>query len=226
LKVEAKKLDPVWTARISRPPVGVCVDHLTAFRQVSEFDSHAEVDKLVEWLDVDVPPEYRAFMLNYNHLIREIPTLPHGSFCPSDGGAVSRELINLWFVPTVIKPSGNDYCDDASTYIIRDRDEDYDLNPTTSGGTRLNAVMIIGGAPWETLLILCVGIPCRGEVRFRHPGSGEVTGRISRTDSVSDAPRPKISSLKRSIAIFFGETYDDIFRVPKVVECRCTIPTL
>jgi uncharacterized protein (TIGR02996 family) len=57
-------LDPVWVARVSRPPVGVCCDHL---RFSEGRSAHMPEDvKQAEWrLDVKFPADYRAFLLNY-----------------------------------------------------------------------------------------------------------------------------------------------------------------
>ena len=61
-------LDPVWVARISRPPVGVCCDTLRfqyPWGNPPRVGS-AAFDVMQNWMTTDLPPEYRAFLLNYN----------------------------------------------------------------------------------------------------------------------------------------------------------------
>jgi uncharacterized protein (TIGR02996 family) len=60
-------LDPVWCARVSRPPVGVCCDNV-------RFSPHpktkpvtsADLDRLEKRFAITLPADYRAFLLNYN----------------------------------------------------------------------------------------------------------------------------------------------------------------
>ena len=61
-------LDPVWVARISRPPVGVCCDKLQLkypWGTPPRIEPTA-FDVMQNWMTTDLPPEYRAFLLNYN----------------------------------------------------------------------------------------------------------------------------------------------------------------
>jgi uncharacterized protein (TIGR02996 family) len=58
-------LDPVWAARISRPPVGVCCDHIRLTGEGPPA-SAADLDQLETTLDLRLPVAYRAFLLNHN----------------------------------------------------------------------------------------------------------------------------------------------------------------
>lgn len=68
----ARGLDPVWVARVSRPPVGVCCDAV----RFTDFPGKtrpslgpAAFSPLDQWLGPEWPPAYRAyraFLLNYN----------------------------------------------------------------------------------------------------------------------------------------------------------------
>jgi uncharacterized protein (TIGR02996 family) len=72
LKGLAAGLDPVWVARVSRPPVGVCCDHLY-FTDCGPRLSLVQLDEIRRWNRVRLPDDYTAFLLNYNggvtHLI-------------------------------------------------------------------------------------------------------------------------------------------------------------
>jgi uncharacterized protein (TIGR02996 family) len=66
----AVSLDAVWVARVSRPPVGVCADHLQ-FREPNRTRgrptlSAADLDWIESRFGLTLPPDYRAFLLNYN----------------------------------------------------------------------------------------------------------------------------------------------------------------
>ncbi len=65
LRELARGLDPVWIARVSRPPMGVCCEHIR-FTECGPRLSGADVDRVQRILGVQVPETYRAFLLNYN----------------------------------------------------------------------------------------------------------------------------------------------------------------
>lgn len=71
LRKLAERLDPVWVARVSRPPVGVCCD-LVRFERLSEGErprprlSRADLDWLESRFKLRLPVDYKAFLLNYN----------------------------------------------------------------------------------------------------------------------------------------------------------------
>jgi uncharacterized protein (TIGR02996 family) len=58
-------LDPLWVARVSRPPVGVCCDHIR-FTECGPRLADVDVDRVQRGLGVQFPETYRAFLLNYN----------------------------------------------------------------------------------------------------------------------------------------------------------------
>jgi uncharacterized protein (TIGR02996 family) len=64
----ARPLDPVWCARVSRPPIGVCCDHVHIDRDDDETKAVTsnELDRLEKRFGLTLPPDYRAFLLNYN----------------------------------------------------------------------------------------------------------------------------------------------------------------
>lgn len=66
----AAPLDPVWVARVSRPPIGVCTDHVRFRDTLPNFPRpHLEAQRL-DWIEsrfhLRLPVDYRAFLLNYN----------------------------------------------------------------------------------------------------------------------------------------------------------------
>ena len=70
LRAMAAGLDSVWVGRVSRPPVGVCCDHiwLDPIQDGDPFDciKGTEVDQLELELGHLMPTNFRAFLLNYN----------------------------------------------------------------------------------------------------------------------------------------------------------------
>jgi len=61
----AESLDPVWVARISRPPAGVCCDRIQFVESGRALD-HDALRLLQSRLGVSIPPQYAAFLLNQN----------------------------------------------------------------------------------------------------------------------------------------------------------------
>jgi uncharacterized protein (TIGR02996 family) len=65
LRKLAEGLDPVWVARVSMPPVGACLAHIE-FDDYGPGASEEQVAAAERQLGIAFPPEYRAFLLNYN----------------------------------------------------------------------------------------------------------------------------------------------------------------
>jgi uncharacterized protein (TIGR02996 family) len=65
LRELARGLEPVWVARISRPPLGVCCDHLPLASN-SGATQPSELAKAESILGTALPPQLRALMLNYS----------------------------------------------------------------------------------------------------------------------------------------------------------------
>jgi uncharacterized protein (TIGR02996 family) len=68
-------LDPIWVARVSRPPFGVCCDHFQFCDRGPELIDHLnrgpeladeDVLRAERNLGVPIPAPYRAFLLNHN----------------------------------------------------------------------------------------------------------------------------------------------------------------
>jgi uncharacterized protein (TIGR02996 family) len=76
LRQLAKTLDPVWVARVSRPALGVCCDHVR-FTECGPRIDTPELDRVQLKLGVQFPAAYRAFLLNYNAgMLTPLPATP------------------------------------------------------------------------------------------------------------------------------------------------------
>jgi uncharacterized protein (TIGR02996 family) len=80
---QAKGLDPVWAARVSRPPAGVCSQHL-GLSSTGPGAEESDIDAAGATLDVTLPPQFRALLLNYSlGQLRGGPfVLPRGDGAP------------------------------------------------------------------------------------------------------------------------------------------------
>jgi uncharacterized protein (TIGR02996 family) len=76
LRKLAAGLDPVWVARVSRPPMGVCCEHLR-FKERGPVIDAAEIDQVEQRLGGKFSHDFRAFLLNYNGGTPEPPHLPY-----------------------------------------------------------------------------------------------------------------------------------------------------
>lgn len=65
LRALAANLDPLWVARVSRPPLGVCCDRF-AFTDCGPPQTPDSIDTAEALLGCTFPVPYRAFLLNYN----------------------------------------------------------------------------------------------------------------------------------------------------------------
>jgi uncharacterized protein (TIGR02996 family) len=80
----AARLDPVWVARVSLPPVGVCCAHLIFVEFGPRLDA-ADVAATERRLGVTLPADYKAFLLNYNGGRIDVPLqTPTGEPLPDE----------------------------------------------------------------------------------------------------------------------------------------------
>lgn len=68
----AEGLDPVWVARVSRPPVGVCCDP-NVFKWSGPRLTDSDISKVEAKIGLAITGEYRAFMLNVNGGVLRTP---------------------------------------------------------------------------------------------------------------------------------------------------------
>jgi uncharacterized protein (TIGR02996 family) len=81
----AAGLDPVWVARVTLPPLGVCCEHVQIRERGPAIDAY-DIKQFEQRFDITLPNDYRAFLLNYNGgIIDEFPyETPSG------------EIISVW----------------------------------------------------------------------------------------------------------------------------------
>ncbi len=65
LRAMAADLDPLWVARVSRPPVGVCCPRL-ALSTSGTPASFSELGTVADSLGIPLAPELSALLMNYN----------------------------------------------------------------------------------------------------------------------------------------------------------------
>ncbi|QEL13806.1 TIGR02996 domain-containing protein [Limnoglobus roseus] len=65
LQAMAARLDPLWVARVSRTPIGVCCDHIPFEDRGNALDA-ADIDRFERRHDIMLPTAYRALLLNVN----------------------------------------------------------------------------------------------------------------------------------------------------------------
>src|SRR5262249_32328677 len=65
LRELAGGLDPVWVARVSLPPLGVCCERFE-LRDRGLLVTGAEIKEVEQRIGVLLPADYRGFLLNYN----------------------------------------------------------------------------------------------------------------------------------------------------------------
>jgi uncharacterized protein (TIGR02996 family) len=63
----AATLDPLWVARVSRPPIGVCVEHV-GFEKRRPPTTPEALGVIERRFNLRLPVDYQAFLLNYNAL--------------------------------------------------------------------------------------------------------------------------------------------------------------
>jgi uncharacterized protein (TIGR02996 family) len=74
-RLRAAGLDPVWVARVSRPPLGVCCDRVRFTDRGPELVAE-DLDRLERRLGTRLPPDFRAFLLDCNGGTPDPPCLP------------------------------------------------------------------------------------------------------------------------------------------------------
>jgi uncharacterized protein (TIGR02996 family) len=87
-----KGVDPVWVARVSRPPVGVCCDHVR-FCESGPALELADIVKAETRLGCSFPSALTGFLLNYNGGVPSAPWVRTTRRTPIEYGV--REFASL-----------------------------------------------------------------------------------------------------------------------------------
>lgn len=109
LRSLAKQLDPVWVARVSRPPVGVCLRwNIFADIDSRELPTREAVERVV--LNRGFPHEYAGFLLNYGGGdlldVVDVDEFTIEGFASLSGGLTIDELIENIEFPHEDEDSG------------------------------------------------------------------------------------------------------------------------
>ncbi|MFO0796575.1 MAG: TIGR02996 domain-containing protein [Gemmataceae bacterium] len=112
LQATVAELDPLWVARVSRPPLGVCCEHFL-MEDVGPPVSPEQLHALEADIGFTLPVEYVAFLLNHNGG----RPYPNGAWPPSTYG--SQDVMHDWFYP-VVKPATDEPVT-LTTYLMRHR---------------------------------------------------------------------------------------------------------
>jgi uncharacterized protein (TIGR02996 family) len=167
LRSLAADLDPVWVARVSRPPVGVCCDHLT-FQLGGPRLTAEHLDDLERRLGVPLPPDYRGFLLTYNG---GMPT-------PADVPGDVNELYIEQFHTASRRPSRRpvDESDDVEVHArwFWAQDPEFGDEAANRATRRLAAAMLPVGMANGQYLFLVVRGPRAGRVGICDAGDCEL----------------------------------------------------
>lgn len=128
LREMTRGLDPVWVARVSRPPLGVCCEHVR-YDETGPRLATGDMAEIKRWRRVRLPDDYTAFLLNYNG---GIPTVA-GYHIPQIGPttvAVSRFYTfypngNLWD-PGTLHREVNQYWNNRLPELLESKPSDWD----------------------------------------------------------------------------------------------------
>ncbi|WP_439627965.1 TIGR02996 domain-containing protein [Gemmata sp.] len=168
LREAAIGLDPVWVARVSRPPVGVCcdVEWSTAGEDVCSHD----LEEFERRFGITLPVEYRAFLLNSNGGTVEFAPLP------TPTGTADRFCgFHSLAKTTHDDPEGSlEYEFNVTRHSLyrRTRRDDAEYH------VRLLRHMIIGWAPGRTMwVVLGFEGQSAGRIRFLDMARGYPPGR-------------------------------------------------
>jgi hypothetical protein len=163
----AREFDPVWVARVSRPPLGICVDHVrfndpqpTRIRPRLQT---ADLDWLEKRFGITLPADYRAFLLNYNG---GWPEPGHYRFPERTYDPWRYECLNGLGVMWAAADSEIDWREYDVVWNLQDLESR--RRETSSEGKRWRGephrhLMVVGFGPPDGLLeMVCLG--CGGDV--------------------------------------------------------------
>lgn len=127
LRALAANLDPLWVARVSRPPIGVCCDRFT-FTDCGPRQTPDSIDTGEALLGCTFPVPFRAFLLNYN----AGRVVPLGD-CPTEHGLALCEDANEFFPLDRVAPEGHV----ADLLTLTEHIRASDFTPLDANGPRV-----------------------------------------------------------------------------------------
>lgn len=129
LRTLAAALDPVWVARVSRPPIGICADKI-AMRTSRAPATTADLDAAEAQLELTFPAEFRALLLNWNGAWPAVSQPPQP---PRFRYGISEVTRFLPLLRAGKKRSGRDYQDgdvvEAARVYLASENEDLPGRP-------------------------------------------------------------------------------------------------
>jgi hypothetical protein len=159
----ARSFDPVWVARVSRPPLGVCADHVRFGGSRPRLEAR-HLDWIEMRFQLRLPADYRAFLLMCNG------GCPDPGHFRVPGRAYDESQYDLlgMFLP-VLYPDEMENDNDGDLIFrlqfleeVRGNEADFGDESHRWRGHPHGDLMVIGySSPYNELSWLCMG--CRGE---------------------------------------------------------------
>jgi uncharacterized protein (TIGR02996 family) len=147
LRDVASDLDPVWLARVSRPPAGLCSDRVT-FTEAAPPVTLDEIEAAEDRLGFDLPGEYIAFLLTTNGGVPDPCHVLAPGWDPEDYAEVDR-FFSL-YPPG--RPPAKDWTHDleADATTLKDFEENAigDYLPIAAAGESSYLLLGVAGDAW------------------------------------------------------------------------------
>jgi len=176
-KTAWKRTDQVWAARVSRPPLGICCEHLHFSRSGNEI-SRLDIGQLETSLQVKVPPAYQAFLLNHNGGI------PEPRWYLRKGDPVPELAVR--FYPATLAPTTQETGQRYYGDLIQATEALYAGNHPPTGPRRLIAMMA-ASYPISILIgVLGVRNGCIYRIHESHFEGEDLNGAEKIADSLPD----------------------------------------
>jgi uncharacterized protein (TIGR02996 family) len=180
--VRPTNLDPVWAARVARPPVGVCCDRLR-FAEPFKGPTRPAVgpdvlDRFESRYSIRFPPDYRAFLLNYNGGVPS-PDAFVVPAAPEMGPDAKERLEHLYYFNAIWSLDGSAVHEEADLTRRFQLEEQFADSPSSSpfANDPVRDMLVIGrGYPTGELEWLCLGV------------RGAIFGRVFFIDPYLDHP--------------------------------------
>jgi uncharacterized protein (TIGR02996 family) len=194
---QAVGLDPVWVARVSRPPVGACVEHVR-FEKTRPPITRDALAAIERRFALTLPADYQAFLLNYNAAWSD------SAFFRSPNGYLNP----LLYVFTVNDPAGAPYDGPGDDFGTAWQIQQLDLP------WRLQKIAL--GTSWplwdhpglrDYIPILCDAEEADGESGWLCLGvRGDAIGQVAipLVGLADDGDRPAVRPIASSFAAFLA----------------------